>query len=141
MAITQYHPEVQDRLFSFLEIQYDKASQRWAVWLIPWTLQGFATEPLLPGQSIPVGCTGFQVEYDGEVWIERKSAEKLRTHRDLSKWAVRPFFHSFESAQRKAMHWLNHNRRDLVEACIKETRESLGYRARLASRVDEHGAV
>lgn len=132
MAITQYHPEVQDRLFSFLEEQYEQSSKRWAIWVNPYMLQGFKAEPLPPGQSI--GVDSISVVYDGKVWLERISADKQRIHHDLSKWAVHPHFRSRKSAVDMAMHWLNHNRQDLVRACIRETQEAISYRKKITAQ-------
>lgn len=131
MALDQYFPEVQDRLATHLATGFNPKNKRWAVWLDPHTVWSSKPGLLPPGQGVYVGGDDYGLEYrdlvcdpcspfDLEAMLDRY--EKLY-------WAVIPRFKTYESAMQKGMHWLNHERPDLVRASIQETQEALAYRA------------
>lgn len=128
MSITQGHEEVQDRLFTFAEITFDPKQRKWSAFINPYMLQGFAREPLPPGQIIHLNPSTTELEVEN--LLDAFAGGERAHFEGEDMWAARPYFHSWEAAQRKIMWWLNENRPDLVDACINETRRAIAYRAR-----------
>lgn len=135
MSITQGHEEVQARLFTFAEIAFDQKKRKWSAFINPYMLQGFAQEPLPPGQIIHLNPSTVELEVENEGLLDAFAKGERAHFEGEDMWAARPYFHSWEAAQRKIMWWLNEKRSDLVDACIDETRQAIAYRAR--TKADE----
>jgi len=133
MSVTQYHPEVQDRLFAFAEIVRDESSGKWMAYLSPYMLGQLDKGPLPPGQLVRLNPSTTELEVENDALLDAFERGEKPSLGFSEAWAARPYFHSWEAARKKILWWLNEYRKDLVDACIDETRQAIAYRARLGA--------
>lgn len=124
MSPQQYDADVQTVLFGYTNIYRRK--KKWVAELMPEMLNPFVEQKLPPGQYVYVGVQGLVSEYSGELVVEKKSGGFVTSH-NADLWASTPRFHSFESAQKMLMHWLNTERLDLVFESSEFVREARAY--------------